>query len=231
MTHPLFERWEALRKRLDSAAQRVNRAPQSVEVVAVVKYAALEDVQALVGSGLCRWFAESRVQDAQARRTALDTERDAWRFIGRLQTNKAKHALELFDHVDALDSLSLAEALQRRLEGTGRRIGIQVQVKLTDRETQGGVAPEGVKAFVEGLRNFPNLRPEGLMGIAPLGESPEAARPTFKRMKELFDTIFTGPVGPDGPWLSMGMSGDCEVAVEEGATLVRVGSDLFGPRG
>lgn len=197
----------------------------------MVKYAGLEDVRALVGSGLCRWFAESRVQDAQARRAALGSPpREAWRFIGHLQTNKARHALELFDHLDALDSTGLAEALQKRLEGTQRVLGVQVQVKLTDRETQAGVAPDDAAAFVERLKGFPNLRPAGLMGIAPLGEDPEAARPAFKRLKALYDSIFTGPAGPDGPWLSMGMSGDCEVAVEEGATLVRIGSDLFGPR-
>ena len=231
LTHPLFERWSTLRNRLDDAARRAGRAPESVEVAAVVKYAALDDVRALVDSGLCRWFAESRIQDAQKRRAVLPGPgREAWRFIGHLQTNKAKHALELFDQVDTLDSPALAEALQKRLEGTGRVLGVSVQVKLTDRESQAGVAPDDAAAFVERLKGFPNLRPTGLMGIAPLGENPEAARPAFKRLKALYDTIFKGPSGPDGPWLSMGMSGDCEVAVEEGATLVRIGSDLFGPR-
>ncbi|MDE2293630.1 MAG: YggS family pyridoxal phosphate-dependent enzyme [Elusimicrobia bacterium] len=227
LTHPILERWGALRKRLDEAARRAGRAPESVDVVAVVKYAALEDVQALVGSGLARWYGESRVQDAGRRREALGgAERAAWRFIGHLQTNKAKAALELFDHFDAVDSAALAEALERRLEGTDRRVGVMVQVKLTGRETQSGVAPEDAAGLVARLRALPHLRPEGLMGIAPQGSGPEDARPGFRRLKGLFDELF----GEDeGARLSMGMSGDCEVAVEEGATLVRVGSDLFGP--
>lgn len=229
LTHPVFDTWAALRRRLDEAARRAGRAPEAVGVVSVVKSAALGDISALRASGLCEWFAENRIQDASRRRAELgETSRNGWRFIGHLQTNKAKAALELFDWVDSLDSEDLAEALQRRLEGSERRLGVLVQVKLTGRETQSGLGPDAAAAFLERLKGYPNLRAAGLMGIAPQGTDPEEARPAFRRLKQLFDALFPGPVSrSQGPWLSMGMSGDCEVAVEEGATLVRVGSALF----
>ncbi len=227
LAHPLFERWNALRRRLDEAARRAGRAPEAVEVAAVVKHAALEDVRTLRAAGSARWFGESRIQDAAKRRLELKGPNDGWRFIGHLQTNKAKAALELFEYVDSLDSLDLAEALQRRLEGTDRKLGVLVQVKLTARETQSGVPLDGAAAFVERLKALPNLKASGLMGIAPQGED---ARAAFRRLKGAYDSIFPGPAGPAGPWLSMGMSGDCELAVEEGSTLVRVGTDLFKPQ-
>lgn len=194
--------------------------------MAVVKYASLSDVRALRSSGLCRWFAENRVQDAQRRRAELEEpSRSGWRFIGHLQGNKAKAALELFDAVDGLDSADLAEALNKRLDGTGRRLDVMVQVKLTGRETQSGVGLGEAEALVARVRALPNLRAAGLMGIAPQDGDP---RPAFRDLKTIFDALFPGPATREtGPWLSMGMSGDFEAAVEEGATLVRIGSALF----
>ncbi len=127
--------------------------------------------------------------------------------------------------MDGLDSLELAESLQRRLEGTDRRLDVMVQVKLTGRETQSGVGEDGARALVERVRSLPNLRAAGLMGIAPQEGDP---RPAFRSLKRIFDALYPGPAAREtGPWLSMGMSGDFEAAVEEGATLVRIGSALF----
>lgn len=226
LSHPLFERWKSLTDRIEAALARARRPPGSAEPVAVVKYAAAEDVRALKASGLCRWFAENRVQDAQRRRAELqDSSRAGWRFIGHLQSNKAKAALELFDAVDALDSAELAQALNKRLEGAGRRLDVMVQVKLTGRETQSGVGLEEAGALVARVKALPNLRAAGLMGIAPQDGDP---RPAFRDLKTIFDALFPGPATREtGPWLSMGMSGDFEAAVEEGATLVRIGSALF----
>lgn len=226
LSHPLFERWKSLTDRIEAALARAGRPPGSAEPVAVVKYAAAEDVRALKASGLCRWFAENRVQDAQRRRAELqETSRAGWRFIGHLQSNKAKAALELFDAVDALDSAELAQALNKRLEGAGRRLDVMVQVKLTGRETQSGVGLEEAGALVARVKALPNLRAAGLMGIAPQDGDP---RPAFRDLKTIFDALFPGPATREtGPWLSMGMSGDFEAAVEEGATLVRIGSALF----
>jgi pyridoxal phosphate enzyme (YggS family) len=225
-SHPLFERWKSLTDRLEAALARAGRPPGSAEAMAVVKYAASPDVAALKASGLCRWFAENRVQDAHRRRAELgETSRTGWRFIGHLQGNKAKAALELFDSVDGLDSAGLAEALQRRLEGSGRTLDVLVQVKLTGRETQSGVGLEEAGALVARVKSLPNLRAAGLMGIAPQEGDP---RPAFRDLKRIFDALFPGPATREtGPWLSMGMSGDFEAAAEEGATLVRIGSALF----
>lgn len=225
LSHPLFERWKSLTARIDAALARSGRAPGSAEAVAVVKYAPLDAVRALREAGLARWYGENRVQDAQKRRAELGGDRAGWRFIGHLQGNKAKLALELFETVDSLASAELAEALQRRLDGTGRVLPVLVQVKLTGRETQSGVGAEEAARLVERVRALPNLRAAGLMGIAPQEGDP---RPAFRSLKTIFDGLFPGPATRDaGPWLSMGMSGDFEAAVEEGATLVRVGSALF----
>lgn len=226
LSHPIFERWKSLTDRIDAALARAGRPAHSAEPMAVVKYASSDDIRALRASGLCRWYGENRVQDAQRRRSELgETDRKGWRFIGHLQGNKAKSALELFDAVDGLDSAELAEALQRRLEGTGRKLDVMVQVKLTGRETQSGVGAEEAGALVAKVRTLPNLRAAGLMGIAPQEGDP---RPAFRSLKTIFDGLFPGPTTKEsGPWLSMGMSGDFEAAVEEGATLVRIGSALF----
>lgn len=226
----ILERHQEVRDRIAAAAARRGRKPEDVELVAVTKYAALEDVRALLDRGLVRQCGESRVQDALRRRESLGPAAGGvvWRFIGHLQTNKAAAALASFDWLDSLDSARLAEALQHRLAGTGRVLPVLVQVKLTERETQSGVAPEQVPGFLESLKAYPNLRVRGLMAIAPNLEPVEAVRPHFRRLRRLFEDCFPEPSGGEKPLLSMGMSRDYEIAVEEGADLVRVGSALFG---
>ena len=144
--------------------------------------------------------------------------------IGHLQTNKAKKALEVFDAIDSLDSLNLAETLERLLAGGGRKIPILIQVKLSEKETRSGAAPEEVAALIESLKAFGHLEARGLMGIAPDLEPVEAVRPHFRMMRRLFERNFSGLSGAQ---LSMGMSRDFEIAVEEGATHVRIGTSIF----
>ena len=209
---------------MDAAARRAGREPGSVELVAVTKYASDEAVLELARSGRVGWFAENRVQDAEARaarvREAGLTAR--WRLVGHLQTNKAAKALEVFEAVDSVDSDKAARALQARLEGGSRVLPVLVQVKLSERETQSGADPGSLEGLLATLRGLDRLKVEGLMAIAPLVEPLEAVRPHFRRMKGLFDRHF-----PRGGTLSMGMSGDFETAIEEGATMVRVGSAIF----
>ncbi len=215
-----------IRYRIAAAAKRAGRDPNSVTLIAVTKYAKLEQVLELLDSGEVREVAENRVQDAQARKDALGgkSREAAWRLIGHLQSNKAKKALETFDAIDSLDSLNLAEALDKSLAGTGRKLPVLLQVKLSERETQSGLPPEAVGEFLKSLEAFTNLQARGLMAIAPNLEPVEAVRPHFKRMKELFDRNFSGVAGAQ---LSLGMSRDFEIAVEEGATHVRVGTSIF----
>ncbi|MBI5209113.1 MAG: YggS family pyridoxal phosphate-dependent enzyme [Elusimicrobia bacterium] len=211
---------------MGAAARRSGRDPGGLELVVVTKYAGIDATRAVLASGLARQIGESRVQDAALKKESLgEAARNArWRMVGHLQTNKAKAALRVFDAVDSLDSLKLAGVLDQALAEEDRELDVLVQVKLTRKESQHGVEPDDLTGFLEELRAFPRLKARGLMAIAPDLEPVEEARPYFKRMRELFERSFAGV---EGAVLSMGMSRDFEIAVEEGATLVRVGSSIF----
>jgi PLP dependent protein len=195
--------------------------------VVVTKYATTEQTREAIASGMVLEIGESRIQDAESKRAELgeSAQRVRWRLIGHLQTNKARKAAELFDAVDSVDSLRVAQALEKAVAPAGKSLPVLVQVKLTDRDTQGGVAPEALEGFLQELKAYPHLEVRGLMAIAPQTDSPEGVRPHFRRMRGIFDRFFADR--PEAQ-LSMGMSGDYEVAVEEGATLVRLGSVVFG---
>ncbi len=206
-----------------AAALRAGRNPDALRLVAVTKYASLEAVQELLNSGLVADVGENRVQNAEKKKFALRQQgsKVRWRMLGHLQTNKAKKAVEVFDAVDSIDSEKVAAALDAALAGSDRPLPVMVQVKLTDRETQSGVAPEELGALLEALKKYRRLKVEGLMGIAPDVEPIEAVRPSFRTLRELRDRHL-----PEG-LLSMGMSHDFEIAIEEGADLVRIGSQIF----
>lgn len=225
----ILDNIEKIRYRLRSAAERAGRDPDEVHLVAVTKYAPLESVREVLQSGLVSEVGESRVQDAQAKKDTLGelSGRVKWRLIGHLQTNKAKKAVESFDAVDSVDSERLAEALNRAMLSAPearQTLPVLVQVKLTEKETQGGVAPEGLASLLGAMARFERLDVRGLMAIAPNIDPVEEVRPHFRRLKGLFDEHFGGR---DGAQLSMGMSRDFEIAVEEGATHVRLGTQIF----
>ena len=212
-----------IRYRIREASLRAHRNPAAIRLVAVTKYASLDSVRALLDSGLVEEVGESRVQDAEKKKVFLGAlaGKVRWRLIGHLQTNKAKKAAEVFDAVDSVDSEKVAAALDVSLSSSAKALPIMVQVKLTEKETQSGMPPEGLAAFLEALKKYPRLKAEGLMGIAPDMEPVEAVRPSFKLLRQLRDRHM-----PDG-LLNMGMSRDFEVAVEEGADLIRIGSQIF----
>ncbi|MFA5140546.1 MAG: YggS family pyridoxal phosphate-dependent enzyme [Elusimicrobiota bacterium] len=226
----IFERLDAIRKRVEAACSRSGRAAAGVEVLAVTKHAPVPAVLDLLKSGAVRHFGVNRIQDGARLKEALGehVRSGCWRFIGHLQTNKARLALETFDWIDSIDSIRLAEALDKRLSQEGKRKKVLIQVKLSARDTQSGVAPDEVDGLLEGLRRFGSLEPAGLMAIAPLVEPVSETRPYFRKAREIFERCFgkPGPSG-EGPSLSMGMSRDFEIAVEEGATLIRIGTALF----
>ncbi|MFH1726280.1 MAG: YggS family pyridoxal phosphate-dependent enzyme [Elusimicrobiota bacterium] len=232
-SNTLLDNLTGIQRRIGAAARRAGRAPKTIELVAVTKHAPIAAVRTLIEKGGVRWFGENRVQDGRRRREALGPEaaRVGWRFIGHLQTNKVAPALEMYDWIDSVDSLRLAEALDKRLrlDKDEKRQRVLVQVKLTGKETQSGVAPGELEAFLRRLRPLSRLRIRGLMGIAPFLEPIESVRPHFRKLRELFERFF--PRGDDGegegPYLSLGMSRDFEIAVEEGANLVRIGTSLF----
>lgn len=215
-----------IRSVMAAAAGRTGRNPESVGLVAVTKYAPLESIKELLDCGLVMEVGENRVQDAKSKIETLGEKarKVKWRLIGHLQSNKARLALQIFDAIDSLDSLKLAEVLEKELSLTNQKLPVLVQVKLSDKETQFGVAPEEVANFLESLKKCAHLDVCGLMAIAPALEPVESVRPYFRRMKELFDQFFAGR--PEAR-LSMGMSRDYEIAIEEGATHIRIGSSIF----
>lgn len=224
----IFENLKSVQSRIRAAAERAGRSPDEVGLVAVTKYAGLDAMAELLACGLIREIGESRVQAAQAKKAALGAEASGvrWRMIGRLQQNKARRACEIFDCIDSLDKESLAAALDGVLAPEDRLLPVLVQVKLAESPTQGGVRPEDLDDFLKRLKAFPRLDVSGLMAIAPNLEPVEEVRPFFRKTKILFDRFFSGRPGAQ---LSMGMSRDFEIAVEEGSTRVRVGSTIFVP--
>jgi pyridoxal phosphate enzyme (YggS family) len=222
----------AIRERIGVAAERAGRRDATeIQVVAVTKGFGPEAVLAAAAAGIGT-VGENRVQEARAKRPAADAalaaegrERPAWHLIGNLQSNKLKLALELFDWIAALDSWPLAESMSERLAAAGRRLPVLIEIKTAPEAAKHGILPPQALDLVPRIARLPGLDVRGLMTVAPLAAP---ARPAFRALAGL-RTELTG-YGVSLEHLSMGMSGDFEVAVEEGATMVRLGTALFGSR-
>jgi pyridoxal phosphate enzyme (YggS family) len=224
----LRSRIGVVRESIDRAAARSGRRGGDVTLVAVVKtvpMAALREALALGVTDL----GENRVQEAEAHVEALGRGSARWHMIGHLQRNKASRAVELFDRVHSVDGVEVARALSRHAEAAGRTMRALIEVNVGGEASKFGVAPEGLEALLEQTRGLPGLAIDGLMTVAPFTERPEEARPHFARLRALRDAAAKSQ-SLALPELSMGMSADFEVAVEEGATMVRVGTALFGAR-
>jgi pyridoxal phosphate enzyme (YggS family) len=225
------DRVAAVRDRIARAARRAGRAADEVTLVAVSKTHPAEAVREAFAAGL-RHFGENKVQEAEGKLGALGDLHDQgarWHLVGHLQTNKVGKAAGLFDTVHSVDSLRVAERLERSAGDLRRTLEVMVQVDLAGEETKSGVPPHQVDPLLEQLRGFKALRPVGLMTLPPLADDPEVVRPLFRRLREMRDDLRARNLLVDGR-LSMGMSHDLEVAVEEGATHVRVGTAIFGER-
>jgi pyridoxal phosphate enzyme (YggS family) len=224
----------AAQRRVAEAASRAGRSPDEVTVVAVSKTIGLSRIHAAYQAGQ-RVFGENRVQEAEEKvrgwAAAWPGERPSWHLVGHLQTNKAKLAASLFDLVHSVDSVHLAEALDRHGRSAGRVVSCLLEVHLSAELTKSGFAPEALPEAVERVASLSGIRVEGLMTIAPLEAAGEAARPYFRRLRGLRDELAARFPGLTWRHLSMGMTNDFEVAVEEGATLVRIGRAIFGERG
>ncbi|MBL0350367.1 MAG: YggS family pyridoxal phosphate-dependent enzyme [Elusimicrobia bacterium] len=222
---------ERVQERLRSAARRAGRRPEDIDLVAVTKNQPPERAAEAVRLGY-RQLGESRVQEAAGKRTALADlggPEVRWHLIGHLQSNKTRRAVELFDCVQSVDSLKLARLLNQEGERRAQPVSCLVEVKISDEPAKQGLPPGEIDRFLEEAARLSFLRIEGLMGVAPLGETPESARPSFRRLNALFERLQSHFLG-GRPILSMGMSQDFEVAIEEGSTMIRVGTALFGPR-
>ncbi len=218
-----------VRERIARAAVRAGRRADEITLVAVSKTFPAEAIRAAYDEGL-RVFGENRVQEFEAKQPKLAHLDATWHLIGHLQSNKAKRAAQLFDHVDSVDSLALAQKLELAADDQEKRLPILIEVHLGGEATKSGVAVADLPNFAEGISALAHLDLHGLLAIPPYSDDSEQARPYFRKLRELRDQL-SRRLGRPLPTLSMGMSHDFEVAIEEGATEIRVGTALFGVRG
>jgi pyridoxal phosphate enzyme (YggS family) len=221
---------ERVRERIARACLRAGRNPEEVRLLAVTKTVAVQRIEEALALGQ-RVFGENYVQEALPKIRELGPGIE-WHFIGHLQSNKARHVVGAFQMVQTLDRVSLAQELERRARAAGTPVDLLIQVNVAREESKSGAAVEDLERLLEEVVNLQWGRLRGLMTIPPLGRDPEEARPYFRGLWELRER-FRRQVPPPHclEELSMGMTGDLEVAVEEGATIVRVGTAIFGARG
>jgi PLP dependent protein len=223
----------AVRERIARAAARVGRDPDSVTLMAVSKTKPAELIQQAYAAGI-RVFGENRVQEFTEKASALaDLEDAEWHLIGHLQSNKAKKAAELFHAIDSVDSLRLAEKLDQAAEQSGKTLSVLLEIKVGKEESKAGIpldSPE-LESLLRAAPQLAHLQIRGLMTVPPFTEEPAGARPYFRLLRDLRDQIAARSLQQiQMDVLSMGMSHDFEVAIEEGSTCVRVGTAIFGAR-
>lgn len=224
------DRLAVVRKRIRSAAAGCGRSPEAVRLVAVSKTKSVETVARGVDAGITD-LGENYIQEARGKIPALASRNLTWHFIGHLQSNKAKYAVGLFDLIHTLDSVKLARELNKHAAGRGIVQKVLIQVNIGREATKSGVSTDDVAALAVAVSAMGNLSLRGLMTLPPMFNAPEQARPYFADLRKLARKIAAdGIPNVRMDELSMGMTGDFEVAIEEGATLVRVGTALFGER-
>ena len=224
----LSEILDGVRCKIAAACARVGRDPNEVEIVAVTKTHGAEVVKEAWDAGLTI-VGENKVQEAAWKKPA-SVSGPSWHLIGHLQSNKVRHALEIFDFIHSVDSIKLADRINFIADEIGASPHILLEVNVSGEKSKSGMKPEEVEPTVKHIvESCPRVTFEGLMTMAPFSENPEDARPYFRRLREMRDDL-ESRLGVGLPRLSMGMSGDYEVAVEEGATWVRLGTVLFGER-
>ncbi len=224
---PLETNLNLVQQRIAAACARAGRDTSSVALLAVAKGQPPEAVNAAAALGLAL-FGENKVQEAKAK-IPLCSGRLRWQMIGHLQSNKCRDAVELFELIQSVDSLPLATEISKRAGQAGRTMPVLLEVNLAGEASKFGYRPESLLADLLRINALPRLAIHGLMTVPPWSDEPEKLRPLFRQMRELKargEEILGAPL----PQLSMGMSGDFEVAIEEGATMVRLGTALFGPR-
>lgn len=221
----------AVHNRIAAACLRAGRDPSTVRLLPVSKTVDETRIRLAYEAG-CRFFGENKVQEAQYKAEAMADLQDVrWAVVGHLQSNKAKQVARFASEFHALDSLHVAEALDRRLQHEGRSLDVLVQVNTSDETSKYGLPPAEVAGFIHHLPAFPALRVRGLMTLAVFSADAEQVRQCFVCLRRLRDQLRqSAPTGVALDELSMGMSGDFEIAIEEGASIVRIGQAIFGPR-
>jgi pyridoxal phosphate enzyme (YggS family) len=225
----IAQNWAEVQERVARAAAAAGRDATEIEVVAVTKTRPAEAVEAALAAGV-REVGENRVQEADGKKPQVSGPA-RWHLIGHLQRNKAGRAVELFDLIQSIDSTRLADAVGRRAAAVGRPVEVLLQVNTAGAAQQGGVEPAAALSLARHVAGLEHLRLRGLMTIAALTDDTGAVRRCFRQLRELRGAIDSAHLdGVDMRWLSMCMSSDYELAIEEGANMLRIGSAIFGPR-
>jgi hypothetical protein len=223
----LAESLDSIQQRIHAACERAGRTPASVTVLAVTKGQPPEVVAEAARLGLV-FFGENKIQEARAK-IPLSPGKLRWHFIGHLQTNKCRDAVELFEMIQSVDSLHLAQEISKRADQAAKTMPILLEVNLAGEASKFGYRPEKLEAELNQINALPRLEIHGLMTVPPWTANAEHVRPVFRQLRELKERA-EQVLGAPLPHLSMGMTGDFEVAIEEGATIVRIGTALFGAR-
>ena len=235
--NPIVNNLFSINERIARAAERSHRTPDSIELVAVTKGRSVPEMQAVLDTGVTN-IGENRIQEAQQKYAAVNSTVNAvparetcrWHLIGHLQRNKVKVALQMFSLIHSVDSLRLLAEIARRSETQAQQIDVLIQVNTTQETSKYGLDAADLLAFMETAQTYPTVNIVGLMTMGQLSPSPEANRPAFALLKSLAEKIETQQFpGVTMQYLSMGMTNDFEVAIEEGANLVRIGRAIFDP--
>ena len=227
----LAARFAAVKTRIEAAAKRSGRNPEDVRLIAISKTHPASLISSLIELGATD-LGENRVQEAEEKIPQLERRNARWHLVGHLQANKARRALHLFDVIHSLDSIELARRLDRLCVEAGRAsIPLLIQVDLGHEETKSGIDEQELPQLAAEVRQLQRVELIGLMTLPPFFDDPEQARPYFRRLRQLRDELAAnGVFGRNRGELSMGMTHDFEVAIEEGATMVRIGTAIFGER-
>jgi pyridoxal phosphate enzyme (YggS family) len=226
----IAENLKIIRERIERAAKRAGRNPEEIRLLAVTKEVDPERIMEAARCGV-DIFGENYAQELRDKHDIVEKaleKKIKWHFIGRLQKNKVKYILGRAELIHSLDSLSVAEEINKRAEKLGIKVPVLLEINIGGEEAKGGIRPEQTESFLLEMGRFSHVTVEGLMTMPPFFDNPEMARPYFIQLRKLRDRL--NPRFPNLKELSMGMSGDFEVAVEEGATIVRIGTAIFGSR-
>lgn len=218
---------EIINKKIKKSALKVNRNPEEIKLVAVTKTATIEQIKEAINAGV-KIIGENKVQEAKEKYQILTADTE-WHLVGHLQTNKVKYAIEIFDCIQTVDSIKLAKEIDKRSVQFGKTTNVLVEVNVSGEESKYGIKPEEVEPFLKEISEFYRIRVRGLMTIAPIEEDKEKVRPYFRKLRELSKEIKSKNIkNVKMDYLSMGMTDDFEVAIEEGANMVRIGRGIFG---
>lgn len=225
-----MEQKSQIKNNIESIIKRINAINKDALLVAVSKTFSIDDIEEAINAGI-KVFGESKIQEAEEKQKVLKEKyKDlSWFMIGHLQTNKVNKAVSIFNMIQSVDSLKLAEKINSACMREGKAMQCLLEIKVSPEDTKFGISPDEAFAVYNSIKDMPGIKPAGIMAMAPYSDNAEDSRIYFKRAKRVFDEIKNGATD-EFKWLSMGMSHDFETALQEGANMVRVGTSLFGKR-